>query len=181
MTYDGDHTNAGTVDVMAAYPGDENHLESVDKETFEIAKAPSTVVVTCPTAPIVFTGSAIKPCAARVSGVGGLDQDVTPVAYTANTAVGTALAEATYDGDGNHHGSTGSATFEIAPWSQLGFYKPVDMIVNGLEVVNVVKGGSTVPLKFNVFAGTSEVTDAGSAGGDLPREDRDVRVGSADE
>jgi hypothetical protein len=36
-----------------------------------------------------------------------------------------------------------------------GFYQPVDM--NG--VLNTVKGGATVPLKFEVFAGSSEVTD----------------------
>ncbi|HYI15024.1 MAG TPA: PxKF domain-containing protein, partial [Thermomicrobiales bacterium] len=36
-----------------------------------------------------------------------------------------------------------------------GFYRPVDM--NG--VVNTVKGGSTVPLKFEVFNGSVELTD----------------------
>ncbi len=36
-----------------------------------------------------------------------------------------------------------------------GFYAPVD--VNG--VLNTVKGGSTVPLKFEVFAGSTELTD----------------------
>jgi hypothetical protein len=39
-----------------------------------------------------------------------------------------------------------------------GFYSPVDM--NG--VVNTVKGGSTVPLKFEVFAGPTELTSVGS-------------------
>ena len=29
-------------------------------------------------------------------------------------------------------------------------------------VVNTVKGGSTVPLKFEVFAGTTELTDTAS-------------------
>lgn len=36
-----------------------------------------------------------------------------------------------------------------------GFYAPVDMG----ETLNVVKGGSTVPMKFEVFAGTTEWTD----------------------
>lgn len=36
-----------------------------------------------------------------------------------------------------------------------GFYQPVDM--NG--VINVVKGGSTVPFKFEIFAGTTELTN----------------------
>lgn len=40
-------------------------------------------------------------------------------------------------------------------WTLTGFYQPVDM--NG--VYNLVKGGSTVPLKFEIFAGSNELTD----------------------
>jgi hypothetical protein len=39
-------------------------------------------------------------------------------------------------------------------FTRYGFYQPVDM--NG--VYNKVKGGSTVPLKFEVFAGSNEIT-----------------------
>jgi len=45
--------------------------------------------------------------------------------------------------------------YTVLAWTLTGFYQPVDM--NG--VYNVVKGGSTVPLKFNVFAGPTELTD----------------------
>ncbi|MEU1972768.1 PxKF domain-containing protein [Microbacterium sp. NPDC019599] len=162
VTY-ADNTGAGTAHVSAAYPGDENHKSSTGSAEFEISKADSVVEVTCPTAPIVSTGSAIQPCTARVTGAGNLDEEVTPVTYTHNTAVGTAHAEATYPGDANHNGSTGWSTFTIV-WSLNGFYKPVDMMVNGAEVVNVVKGGSTVPLKFNVFDGGAEVTSASTLG-----------------
>jgi hypothetical protein len=41
----------------------------------------------------------------------------------------------------------------IGSWTLTGFYQPVDMSTGGL-VLNTIKGGSTVPLKFNVFAGT---------------------------
>ena len=41
------------------------------------------------------------------------------------------------------------------PWSTKGFTAPVDM--GG--VFNTVKGGSTVPVKFEIFAGTKELTD----------------------
>jgi len=34
-------------------------------------------------------------------------------------------------------------------WTINGFYQPVDMLPSG--VVNTVKGGSTVPLKFNIY------------------------------
>jgi hypothetical protein len=40
-------------------------------------------------------------------------------------------------------------------WTLKGFYQPVDM--NG--IYNVVKNGSTVPLKFEIFAGSTELTN----------------------
>ena len=50
----------------------------------------------------------------------------------------------------------------ILAWTLAGFYQPVDMSAGGL-VYNTVKGGSTVPLKFNIYqatqAGTNERTD----------------------
>lgn len=50
---------------------------------------------------------------------------------------------------------TDTATVTVLPWTLKGFYQPVDM--NG--VYNTVKGGSTVPLKFEIFAGSTELTD----------------------
>jgi hypothetical protein len=53
-------------------------------------------------------------------------------------------------------GNEASGSFTVSVKFQLsGFYQPVDM--NG--VLNTVKGGSTVPLKFEVFAGSTELTD----------------------
>lgn len=43
--------------------------------------------------------------------------------------------------------------YEVLGWTTAGFYAPVDM--GG--VVNRVKGGSTVPLKFELFAGSREL------------------------
>jgi hypothetical protein len=43
----------------------------------------------------------------------------------------------------------------VDAWTFKGFYEPVDM--NG--VYNTVKGGLTVPLKFELFEGTTELTD----------------------
>lgn len=51
--------------------------------------------------------------------------------------------------------STRSFRYEVLSWTPRGFYQPVDMGI----VVNTVKAGSTVPLKFEVFAGPSELTD----------------------
>jgi hypothetical protein len=51
--------------------------------------------------------------------------------------------------------ATVSRTYTVQAWTLKGFYSPVDM--NG--VVNTVKGGSTVPLKFEVFTGPTELTN----------------------
>jgi hypothetical protein len=59
------------------------------------------------------------------------------------------------DVTGNYYDSSGTVADKIMAWTLNGFFQPVDM--NG--VYNRVKGGSTVPLKFKIFAGTTELTD----------------------
>jgi len=49
----------------------------------------------------------------------------------------------------------GTLSVPVQAWTLRGFYPPVEM--GG--VWNKVKGGSTVPLKFEVFAGSTELTD----------------------
>jgi alpha-tubulin suppressor-like RCC1 family protein len=49
-------------------------------------------------------------------------------------------------------------TFPIIAWTIQGFHSPVSMPEGGQPVWNVVKGGSTVPLKFNIYAGAVEQT-----------------------
>jgi hypothetical protein len=48
-------------------------------------------------------------------------------------------------------------TASTPTFTLLGFYPPVDMPTPTL-VYNSVKGGSTVPLKFEIFAGATELT-----------------------
>ncbi|MDV8148652.1 PxKF domain-containing protein [Arthrobacter sp. B10-11] len=47
-------------------------------------------------------------------------------------------------------------TYTVKHWETKGFYQPIDM---GANVVNTVKAGSTVPAKFELFAGATELTD----------------------
>lgn len=54
--------------------------------------------------------------------------------------------------------ATATMTYEVRAWTPSGFYSPVDM--GG--VVNTVKAGSTVPLKFELFRGTTELTSTGA-------------------
>ncbi|UEL28383.1 PxKF domain-containing protein [Pseudarthrobacter sp. L1SW] len=70
------------------------------------------------------------------------------------TAVGkyTLTATAT-DRAGNT--TTITHSYQVNAWTLKGFYQPIDM--GG--VLNTVKGGSTVPVKFEIFAGDRELTD----------------------
>src|SRR6185503_9054198 len=109
-----DNLNVGTANASATYAGDSNHEGSSGNSSFSISKASSTTVVTCPASPQTYTGAAITPCTAHVTGVGGLDEEVTPVNYSDNVNVGTAGASATYAGDSNHEGSNGNSSFSIS-------------------------------------------------------------------
>ena len=64
-----------------------------------------------------------------------------------HTVIATALDQA-----GNQTVETRHYT--VLAWTLLGFYSPV----NNLPYMNTVKGGSTIPLKFEVFAGSTELT-----------------------
>ncbi|GGI44964.1 hypothetical protein SAMN04489721_2655 [Agromyces flavus] len=79
---------------------------------------------------------------------------VTPCKVTGGgTEVGTHKFTATaIDRAGNV--ATTSLTYEVLAWNVKGFTSPVDMA----GVLNTVKGGSTVPMKFEIFAGTTELT-----------------------
>jgi hypothetical protein len=107
-----DNVNAGTATASAAYGGDANHEGDNDSETFAIAKAPSTVTVSCSAGPFVYSGSPHTPCSGNVTGAGGLDQSL-PVSYADNVGAGTATASASYAGDANHLGDSASKTFTI--------------------------------------------------------------------
>jgi hypothetical protein len=68
--------------------------------------------------------------------------------------VGTHILTATaYDLAGNITAEI--RPYTIHPWTVKGFGQPVDM--NG--VVNTVKAGLTVPMKFEIFVGETELTD----------------------
>jgi hypothetical protein len=70
------------------------------------------------------------------------------------TGVGDHTVTATaVDNAGNDE--TAEISYHVLAWTTAGFYAPVDK--GG--VLNTVKGGSTVPLKFELFAGPTELTD----------------------
>jgi hypothetical protein len=71
-----------------------------------------------------------------------------------SAAVGSHTLTATaHDNAGNE--TQEQRSYSVLAWTLLGFYQPTDM--GG--VLNTVKGGSTVPLKFEAFAGPTELAD----------------------
>ena len=72
---------------------------------------------------------------------------------------GTCSVTATKAADDNYTAATPAAkTITAVPWTIGGFYSPIDL--GG--VLNTVKGGSTVPVKFELFAGTTELSTTGA-------------------
>jgi hypothetical protein len=71
-----------------------------------------------------------------------------------STAVGQQTVTASARDRAGNEGSD-SDSYTVKAWTLSGFFQPVDM---GSNVWNTIKGGSTVPLKFEVIAG-SELTD----------------------
>lgn len=75
-----------------------------------------------------------------------------------STLVGThTLAATAKDKAGNT--GTSTRTYTTEPWTLKGFYNPVVMTSGTL---NTVKGGATIPLKFEVFMGATEMTNISS-------------------
>jgi hypothetical protein len=88
---------------------------------------------------------------------GPTDIDVAPTCGVSglHDAVGTYAIVCSGGSDNNYTFSYANGTLTVLAWSLNGFFQPVDM--GG--VWNTVKGGSTVPLKFEVFKGSTELTD----------------------
>ena len=158
-----DNVNAGTATASAAYDGDANHEASSDSQTFEIEKAESVTTVTCP-GNVTYTGAALEPCSAVVTGAGGLSESLT-VSYSDNTNAGTATASASYAGDGNHEASSDSAEFEIEKAGSLTVVScPTNVTYTGAAhepCTAVVTGAGGLNQALTVSY--SDNTDAGTA------------------
>ncbi len=107
------NTAVGIATASVNFAGDADHAPSSNSATFHITPAATTTTVSCPLAPMPFTGVAQTPCTAAVSGP-GLSQSLIPT-YSANTNAGTATANATFPLGGNYLASNGSANFTISP------------------------------------------------------------------
>lgn len=98
------------------------------------------------------------PTCSATDTLSGVDGACSVAGYSAGVGTQAVTASAT-DKAGNS--ASASATYTVLAWTAKGFYQPVDM--NG--VWNTVKAGSTVPLKFELFAGSTELTDTADVRG----------------
>jgi len=140
------NTNVGTAGASATYAGDANHEASAGAATFSIAPASSTTTVSCPVS-VTYNGAAQTPCTAAYATADGLSGPLA-VSYTANTNVGTAGASATYAGNTNHTGSTGSGGFAItrATPTFSGLSGPtITLGATPTALGGVLKAGSLIP------------------------------------
>jgi hypothetical protein len=90
------------------------------------------------------------PTCSASDALSGLAGPCTVSGYGTTVGSHTVTASATDNADNN---ATASSTYTVLGWTLNGFKSPVDM-----GIYNDAKGGSTVPLKFEVFAGPTELT-----------------------
>ena len=116
------------------------------------------------------TTPAAPTCSAADSGSG--PQSCVVTGYSAEVGTHALRATAT-DVAGNT--TSEERTYTVDSWTVNGFASPVDM--DG--VVNTVRGGSTVPMAFVIFAGTTEVTNVGDV--QLSAKGTDCTTGPTDQ
>lgn len=155
------NTNAGTASASASFPGDANHTGSSDSKAFTINKANATINVTGYTG---FYDGSQHGATGTATGVNGEDLSSLLNLGQKFTNVPGGTANWTFAGNTNYNSASGSVQIVINAWTLRGFYSPVQMSITTV-VWNNIKGGSTVPLKFNLFAGTTEKTSVSDVRG----------------
>jgi hypothetical protein len=153
--------NAGTLDLGASFKdvpggnaawsftGNGNYKDQSGTVSIAITKADATCSISGYSG--LFDGAA-HGASGSCSGIGGENAGTLDLGATFTYPPGGNASWA-FTGNGNYKDQSGSVAINIAAWTLKGFYQPVDM--GG--VYNTVKGGSTVPLKFEVFAGSNEL------------------------
>src|SRR5215213_4575845 len=137
------------------FDGNGNYKAASGSVAIVINKASSTTTVNCP-ASVTYTGSALTPCTATVTGAGGLNQSLT-VSYQNNTGAGTATASASFAGDANHNNSSNSKTFAIL-YDFRTYLQPINDTAHQTGILeSKFKLGQTIPVKFNIYNAAGSV------------------------
>jgi hypothetical protein len=137
----GSHTASGTVSDRA---GNESATGSLTVQVD--ADAPS-VAVTCPSTPVVL-GSTVSAGWTAADAESGLATPASGSVALDTSSVGTKSASAPTAADNVGH-SAGAACFYSVVFDFRGFFRPVD----SPPMLNVVKAGSGIPVKFSLSGG----------------------------
>ena len=149
-------TNAGDYTVGCTYPGSANYTNAASSAPLKINKADQVINWEAP-GPIVYGTalSIVQLKATLAAGDGALTY--TPAAGTV-LEVGIRTLRVDAAETANYKAAMKTVAITITPWYLKGFYQPVTMGHTGLPIVwNTVKGGSTVPLKFNLYSSENGV------------------------
>ena len=157
-------TGAGTCEVTASQGGNGNYNPATSvARTVTIAKANQPTLAVTTSVAGGYVDTVVTLGTTGGAGTGAVTYSVG--SSTACTVAGNLLTitrgsgscsvVATKAGDDNHNQAVSAAQpITLSAWRVGGFYSPVDL--NG--VYNTVKGGSTVPVKFELFQDTRELT-----------------------
>ena len=184
-------TNAGAYALLCAAGGlGTNYFANSASADFSITPAPLTVAATsysiifgqpAPTFGVSYTGLLGSDTPAHLAGSLVFNfAGVPPTSYGPTTIVPTSVGTYVVRPSGlvsaNYQITYVPGRFTVTAWHLTGFYQPVGVentVVGPPPVIapvwNAIKGGSTVPLKFNIYAsiaGTelTSVSDAQGAG-----------------
>jgi len=145
------HTNAGTYATDAwNFAGGINYNDASGTVSDHIGKATATIVVTPYN--VTFDGSS-HTATGTATGVGGADlSSLLDLSGTTHTNPGTYATDAwSFAGNGNYNSAGGTITDKIQyRWD--GFLQPINDTAHqvGVTTSSVFKGGSTVPVKFQL-------------------------------
>lgn len=137
-------------------------LSSTTSKAYKLdSQAPQITLSGVPTSFYFGHAPAAPSCVGQDPAPGsGLTGNCVTSGWNANAAVGGPYTVTGTQNDVAGNTGQSSAQYSVLAWTTAGFHQPVDMSPSDTAPVwNNVKNGSTVPLKFNVYAGQLELTD----------------------
>ena len=150
------HTTAGTYVDSWSFTGGANYSDATGTVSDIIAKANAQVTVNGYSG--MYDGNP-HGASGSAAGIGGANMNAQLNLGGTFREVPGGTAHWVFAGGTNYNDQTGDVAIVINKWTVNGFYQPVDMTPAGSPIVwNTVKGGSTVPLKFNIYVGSTEQT-----------------------
>ena len=168
--------NVGTATANYTYAGDANHVTSSGSANFQITVAPLTITAANRSkifGQVVIFDMTTPSTDFSVAGLLGTDSVSSITLTSTGAAAGGTVGShpiipsaANGTGVGNYFISYVNGTLTISAWTLTGFYQPVGIpntygiLVPPMSGItwNSIKGGQTVPLKFNIYAGSVEQT-----------------------